>query len=105
MLDKLFNYVMKNGEISQKKNILTVFSNKSDNVYTKKVMVADKKLRISGCLIKCISLTSNNGKFDDVNKNDVRVNLTNVFDKWVNVPAHTLSNGTLKKILNALNIE
>lgn len=105
MLDKLFNYVMRNGEVSQKRNVLTVLSGKNDNVYTKKVMLKDKKLRISGCLVKCLSITSNSGKFDDVNSKDLRVNFTNVFDKWVNVQAHSLKNDTLKKIADALNIE
>ena len=105
MIKKLFDYVMNNGEVSQKKNILTILSGNNDSVYTKKVILPNKKLKISGCLVKCLSLTSNSGKFGDVNPNDLRVNFTNVFDKWVNVQAHSLSGDSLKKIADALNIK
>jgi len=105
MVEKLFDYVMNNGEVSQKRNILTLLSGNNDNVYTKKVILSNKKLKISGCLVKCLSITSNSGKFDDVRPNDLRVNFTNVFDKWVNVQAHSLSGNSLKKIADALNIK
>lgn len=105
MVGKLFNYVMNNGEVSQKKNILTVFSSKNDNIYTKKVMLSGKKLRISGCLVKCLSISSSSPSFSDVSEKDLRVNFTNVFDKWVNVQAHSLSDSTLKKIADVLNIK
>lgn len=102
MIGKIFDWVMKYGEVSDKKNILTIFSNKSDKVYTKKVVIKDKKLKISGCLVNSVSLTSNSGKFDDVTPSDLRVNFTNVFDKWVNVPAKSLSENSLKQIYIAM---
>ena len=105
MLNKFYNYIIKHGELSQKRNIQSLFSGKNDNVYTKKVVLGDKKLRISGCLVKSVSLTSNSGKFDDVTPRDVRVNFTNMFDKWVNIHAHLLSEKTLKQIADALNIK
>ena len=106
MVNKLFKHLMENGELSQKRNVLTFFSGKNDNVLTKKITLPkDKKLTISGCAVKSISLTSNNGKFDDVNPHDMRVNFTNKFDKWLNLHAHLLSGATLNKIADALNIK
>lgn len=98
LLGTLYNWIVKHGELSQKRNIQSLFSSKNDNVYTKKVVLGDMGLRISGCLVKSVSLTSNNGKFDDVTPRDVRVNFTNMFDKWVNIHAHLLSEKTLKQI-------
>lgn len=104
MLQKIFDYVMKNGSISSKKNILAYIKGNPEMVYTKKVVVK-LPFRVNGCVVKSISITSQNKDFTDVSKSDLRVNLTNMFNKWVNVFASNLSNDALSTIVDTLNIK
>ena len=104
MLRKLFDYVMKNGVVSSKKSILSYIKGNPEMVYTKKVVVK-LPFKISSCSVKSISITSQNKDFTDVSPNDLRVNFTNVFDKWVNVYASSLSSETIENILKNLQVK
>lgn len=104
MVKKLFDYVIQNGNVSDKKSEIDFFS-KKDKVYTKKIEIPGDSIIIDGCEVKFISVTSNSGNFDDVLPNDVRVNMKNPFGMWVNVHATSLSEQHLKQILKKINIE
>ena len=103
MTNKLFEYVMRNGIVSEKKSVIDFFS-KKDKVYTKKVTVPGNKVVVNGCSVKFLSLTSINGKFDDVTEDDVRINMKNPFGMWVNIYAASLSDSQIKEIEKRLNI-
>ena len=49
MLQKIFDYVMKNGSVSSKKNILAYIKGNPEMVYTKKVVVK-LPFRVNGCV-------------------------------------------------------
>lgn len=104
MTNKLFEYIMKNGTVSEKKSVIDFFS-KKDKVYTKKVMIPGDSIVVNNCKIKCLSLTSNSGEFDDVSTYDVRVNLKNPFGMWVNVYASSLPDYQVEEIIKRLKIK
>ena len=102
MTNKLFEYVMQNGNVSETKSVIDFFS-KKDKVYTKKVAIPGDKIVVNGCKVKYISITSNSGNFDDVSTHDVRVNLKNPFGIWVNVYASSLPNFQIEEIVKRLD--
>lgn len=104
MIKKLFDYVMQNGKVSEKKSVIDFFS-KKDKVYTKKVEIPGDRIIVNNCKVKCISITSNSGNFDDVSLNDVRVNMKNPFGMWVNVYASSLPDFQVNEIVKRLNLK
>ena len=104
MTNKLFEYIIQNGEMSEKKSVIDFFS-KKDKVYTKKIAVPGDKVVVNGCKVKYLSITSNSGKFDDVSMHDIRVNLKNPFGMWVNVYASSLPDYQVEEIVKRLNIK
>ena len=104
MVKKLFEYIIENGVLSEKKSVIDFFS-KKDKVYTKKVAIPGDKLVENKCKIKFISLTSISGKFDDVTPEDVRVNVKNPYGMWANVYADSLSKETIGELIKRLGIK
>lgn len=104
MIKKLFEYILENGKESTRGNILNLFG-KNDKVFTKKVEIPGEKLILNKYKIKYISLTSLNGKFDDVTIDDVRVNMKSKFGMWVNIYASSVPDVILKEIVNKLGIK
>ena len=92
---------MENGATSSKRNILSYIKGNPEMVYTKKIVLT-LPYKISGCIVKSISITSQNKDFSDVGPSDVRINLTNMFDKWVNIYASNLSKETLGNLTKLL---
>jgi hypothetical protein len=104
MTNKLFEYIIQNGEMSEKKSVIDFFS-KKDKVYTKKIAIPGDKVVVNGCKVKYLSITSNSGNFDDVSIHDIRANLKNPFGMWVNVYLSSLPNYQVEEIVKRLNIK
>jgi hypothetical protein len=92
MLDEIFNYLMKNGELTSKQDVLD-----SDNkVYTKKIPV---DINVDKVNIKMISVTGYEPNLSDASKNDIRVCVNNYNKDFLNLFVVSVGDDTLTKIL------
>lgn len=104
MIKKIFDYIMENAPVTDKKSVIDFFS-KKDKVYTKKIPVNGKKITLNGLRVRYVSITSISGKFDDVSVDDIRVNMTNWMGMWVNVFISSLPNHYIEQIAKQIGVK
>lgn len=95
ILDEIYSCVLKNGELTEKQDILD-----SDNkVYTKKIPV---DIIIDKVIIKFISVSGYTKDLSDTSKADVRINIKNYNNDYLNLFNESVDDNILFKILSYL---
>lgn len=95
ILDGIYSHILEHGELTEKQDILD-----SDNkVYTKKIPV---DIIIDKVVIKFVSVSGYEKDLSDTSDTDVRVNIKNYNNDYLNLFSTSISDKTLEKILNYL---
>lgn len=94
ILENIFNTLMEKGTVSEKGDVLGE-DPIEDKVYTKRIKV---DTYLSDMRIMYVSVTSDEKDFSDVSVTDMRVNIKNVYEKWLNLFAHQTGEEILTKV-------
>lgn len=95
ILDEIYSCVLNNGELTEKQDILD-----SDNkVYTKKIPV---DIILDKVIIKFISVSGYTKDLSDTSKADVRINIKNYNNDYLNLFNESVDDNILFKILSYL---
>ncbi len=95
IIDEIYDYIMKNGAMSSKPDILDNHS----RVYTKKILV---NIKHNDTTIKVVSVTGYEPDLKDTSDSDIRICFNNYDGKYLNLFARLVKDDTLDKILKYL---
>ena len=95
-MERIYDFIMKKGELSSKQDIL----DDDNKVYTKKLPV---DVKIENAVIKIVSVSGYEPDLSDTSVNDIRICINNYRNDYLNlfvVSASDLTLGTILKYLN-----
>lgn len=95
MMEEIYDFIMENGELSSKQDIL----DEDNNVYTKKIPV---DIRINNAQIRMISVSGYESDLSDTSATDVRLCVNNYRNDYLNLFVVSASDLTLGTILRFL---
>ena len=93
ILNEIYSYILKHGIFTSKQDVL----DPDNKVYTKKVPV---DITIDKVVIKFVSVSGYNKDLMDTSKNDIRINIKNYNNDYLNLFNTSVSDNTLMAILN-----
>ena len=82
ILEKIFDALMEKGTVSEKADILGE-EPMEDKVYIKRIKIGED-IKSNGVELVYVSITSYKEDFSDASVTNMRINLKNAYDKWVN---------------------
>lgn len=95
VLSEIYSRILKNGVFTEKQDVL----DPDNRVYIKKIPVG---ITIDKVTIKFVSVSGYNENLSDTSKNDVRINIKNYNNDFLNLFNTSVSDDTLNKILDYL---